>query len=448
MSTSSTVYLLLLSGVFYLFGVGPLGAIFLNSLTLTLCAFFFARLAGQFSTRRSLAIEAVSAIIVMAALLQSSVGLMETSIALLLLAIGCSLYKKGDARCFIPLAIAPFVRLEMAGFYLLLFVFGLVARKFKLTAILLWSLLAGAPLALFNLYYFKTLIPNTVIAKKRVYSLDYADSLDQFIEILSISSGTLTFCLGATLLLLVMAILLKQIKIKSIDPLILILFVAPISLFIAYLTQKTFIFQWYAPLIVLPLLFSIYLLAISKESWLVRAALGLLTIPTLFSPTLILMAAVTTDYTWHPDYHEGARVRRYLQVGSNLYQKYPNATLMTSEIGALGFGFKGKVVDGAGLVSPEALKFHPLSIPKERSHGTIGGIPAEFIALIKPEIIVSYPTFIKGFLKSEIIREYQVSSLDIFLADDMARLDRPRLWNNRELLVFKRLSKLDESESN
>jgi len=117
---------------------------------------------------------------------------------------------------------------------------------------------------------------------------------------------------------------------------------------------------------------------------------------------------------------------------------------MTSEIGGLGYGFSGYVFDACGLASPDALEYHPMAIPKERSGGGICAIPPGFVAEQSPDIIVSYDLFIESFLQSDYITEYNLKTHELFLKDDrekaivetpLGKLER-NLWGIRNLYIF------------
>lgn len=94
------------------------------------------------------------------------------------------------------------------------------------------------------------------------------------------------------------------------------------------------------------------------------------------------------------------RVDRYIQISRGLYAYCPSCTLMTSEVGGLGYGFKGTVLDGFGLADARAMKYHPMKVPEERSNYATGAIPRGYIDEMDPDFIVSMPTFIEDFKRS------------------------------------------------
>lgn len=100
------------------------------------------------------------------------------------------------------------------------------------------------------------------------------------------------------------------------------------------------------------------------------------------------------------------RVARYLSIGKYLYQLCPTCKLVTTEIGGLGYTFKGEIYDGFGLADPEASLFHPLKVPEERSDYSIGALPRKYIELKQPDFIVSMPIFTESLRKAQIITTY------------------------------------------
>jgi hypothetical protein len=207
----------------------------------------------------------------------------------------------------------------------------------------------------------------------------------------------------------------------------------------AYVAAKTMIFPWYVPLYSVPLWLVVGKLILDSETPLIRTFLVILLMPLvasqLFNLGQVAMGAFYNPASY-PDFLAGARVRQYIQVGKSLFEQYPQAPLLTSEIGGLGYGFKGYILDGAGLVTPSALAYHPLRIPEERSSGLLGAIPPAVVEKFQPDIIVSYDIFIEAFLKSNIAQRYVRTKCRVFLEDDLRRADGRTIWNNRYLNVF------------
>lgn len=135
-------------------------------------------------------------------------------------------------------------------------------------------------------------------------------------------------------------------------------------------------------------------------------------------------------------FESGSRVKLYLKVGEILNEEYPNAKLLTSEIGGLGYTFKGEILDAAGLASPNALEFHPLKSPEQRASVDIGAIPPEYVRLTMPDIIVSYDTFAQALLDDVIVNQYHVITVPAYLPDDAVFSKSEMIWGNKYLRVY------------
>ena len=118
-----------------------------------------------------------------------------------------------------------------------------------------------------------------------------------------------------------------------------------------------------------------------------------------------------------------------MEIGEMLFDSCNTCSLATSEIGGLGWKFNGKVLDGFGLGDPDAVKFHPLKVPEQRSHSAIGAIPPGYIKLKNPDFIVSMPIFIEYAQKSGMLQNYHKYSCNIFS-------DRSPLWGSPYIQIF------------
>jgi len=161
----------------------------------------------------------------------------------------------------------------------------------------------------------------------------------------------------------------------------------------------------------------------------------------------IIVYSAFNNPAFYIGFSEGARVRQYVQIGKEIFQQNPESVLMTSEIGGVSYGFRGTIVDASGLASPEAQKYHPMKVPDERSHGGIGAIPVGFVRENNPDIIVSYDIFVESLLQSDVLDEYTVTKIPLFLEDDrrIAVIRMPwtgnilrTLWDIENLYIFTR----------
>ena len=98
----------------------------------------------------------------------------------------------------------------------------------------------------------------------------------------------------------------------------------------------------------------------------------------------------------------------YQKIGNLLNAEYPYKTLLTSEIGALGYTFQGEILDAAGLASPGSLAYHPMKVPEDRPSGSIGGYLRDMSKRISPDLIVSYDVFAQALLKDNVINQYNI----------------------------------------
>jgi hypothetical protein len=170
-----------------------------------------------------------------------------------------------------------------------------------------------------------------------------------------------------------------------------------------YIAKRTFIFTWYLPLALAPIVLGLTLgVIISRRGWekilIAAAILFLVREPVTFASRELWSAANKTPWSDYPDIYN-IRVAEYRVVGAAVYQVCPSARLMTSEIGGLGDGFKGEILDGFGLATPAAIKYHPMRVPEERSSGLSGSIPFNFVQEAHPDLIVSYKFFAEDVLR-------------------------------------------------
>jgi hypothetical protein len=163
-----------------------------------------------------------------------------------------------------------------------------------------------------------------------------------------------------------------------------------------YVTRKTPIFEWYIPLFWVPILLCLLLYSRPKSSslWMIGivecsriASVALMLIVPFWKGCMLVRAGweLTPSAIAEEDRQDSARVREYLAVGSALQASCPSGTLMTAEIGALGWSFRGHIQDAFGIATPRAIAFQPLT-----SGAPVGGIPAAYALEARPDMIVSY----------------------------------------------------------
>jgi hypothetical protein len=114
-----------------------------------------------------------------------------------------------------------------------------------------------------------------------------------------------------------------------------------------------------------------------------------------------------TDPRFHallPNAGPHARVYQYAAIARWLNARVqPTERVCLSEIGALGYYYHGRVLDGVGLVSPEALRYYPLRssvLSGEVRHQIqaadaprAGALPPALVHDLRPEYVVSMDVF-------------------------------------------------------
>jgi MFS family permease len=126
-----------------------------------------------------------------------------------------------------------------------------------------------------------------------------------------------------------------------------------------------------------------------------------------------------------------ARISSYIEAARWLNERSTEKTsAAASEMGALGFYFKGKILDGNGLVSPEALPFLPVP-PEQRLSPRAGALSVDFVRTTMPEWVVTMEVF-------------SCKSLDVsdwFRANyELARsIDLPKeTFGNKDIRIYRR----------
>lgn len=425
---------------------------------------------------------------VAACLISSSIGLMETPFALFLLGTGFLLVSNDRPMGWVVVALACFTRYE---------IFSFVGMAVIVDVLNSWSLqriktavawLGGTTIAIAAVIYsyFSTLIPNTIRAKAIVYQIRSASVarglfFDIFPRIeypfLGLFYGhkgfqTQIFKTLETpwimLLLILFAVSLILFNFKHFlkefqNSWLAIGFpLATITLTFVYVLKGALVFAWYLPLFTFPFIFALfsflsYSISHPKEGNTTRPLLTKASIGMLFVITSIIclnqyillgqtVYSATVDLKHLPGIGMGMRVDRYLQVGSLLYQKYPQARLLTSEIGALGYAFKGEIIDGVGLISPQALKYHPMNVPEQRANGATGAIPAKMVYDTMPELVVSLPRFVQEFDRTAYQGLYTRLSMPVLSDSEMLRTGVNEIWGSDQIYIYFRNDVADASQ--
>jgi hypothetical protein len=281
-------------------------------------------------------------------------------------------------------------------------------------------LLAGMlPLLLlllgWSLFWFGDVVPQSIRAKSVVYDLNWTVSLRQ--------SRLPTQLLLLVAALTALALLLPHAWRRSRAACAALLFGAGLAA--AYLLRATFIFDWYRPLYLLPL--AVGCLLLLPTGGRMRAVALLL---------LLWTTALSLENLGRPPAPAiQRRVQQYLLVGADLARDYPQATMMTSEIGALGWAFGGRVIDAVGLVSPQVLRYHPLS-PADGGGGAVGAIPPQAVHDLQPDLIVSIERFSSALRRD--LADGSLSGYTLLRRYPVTGTVGEQLWRSQWIEVYRR----------
>lgn len=383
-------------------------------------------------------------------LLPSSIGLMETPTALFLAGWGIYFLLLSKPSGFLFLGVAAYFRIELALLHLLAIIFSIGYKKFRVRQVFSYSFFAYIFFIFFDLYFFKTLIPQSIEAKSTVYSLHLADSLlslFQAIPIVLIPNNR--FLLGIVMIAIFSLFFLIGIKFFFERRLLqeswsaLLIYLWGFGIFSLYIFKHAFIFDWYVPLFMIPIL--IVGIALSAQMQFPEKIIFKIPLLILFFLSLFSVLGTVSASVYKPStfflFEGGARVKRYMQIAEVLNQEMPNSTLLTSEIGGLGYVYRGEILDAIGLASSDALIFHPMKIPDERENGTVGAIPAEYVKKELPDIIISYDRFARALLNDkEIASMYTIVALPAYSLEDEIYSRNKTMWGDRYIRVYIRKS--------
>ncbi len=449
-STSSgwTVILAILFAIARLFKIDnnfPLLVSITNALV-SLCGMFIYAKVVEILLKKQLSLseKLLFQIPYLALLLPSSIGLMETPLALLIAGLGIYLLLLSKPSGFALLGVAAYIRLELLILLTLTSLFIVLHKQFRLQHIIGYVALGIIPLLIYDLYFFHTVTPHSIVAKSIVYSIAWSQSaayvLFYSLPAIPLHDSLVFLSIGTTMLsiLLITTVMVfrQQKGLKSFWPLLFCLW----SLLVigGYILGHAFIFDWYTPLYMTPILAACFLCFLSTEyprNIVVKSLLYVLFLVSAISMARIFYASIFDPGAFSL-FESGSRVKVYLNIGTILNDEYPNARLLTSEIGGLGYSFRGKILDAAGLASPDALDFHPMKIPEQRSSGGFGAIPPGYALTYMPDLIVSFDVYAQALLNDEVTRQYNVILIPAYLPDDAIYSESKTIGDSKNLRVY------------
>ncbi|HEY1078971.1 MAG TPA: hypothetical protein VGE46_02705 [Bdellovibrio sp.] len=388
----------------------------------------------------------ISWLLIALLLLPSAAGLMETPMAIFIFFLMFVFLKRSEYFWSgLMMGLAVWLRFEFFALSVLAVAFtGGLVNKRKIV------LGAFAPLAGYVIYcwsYFDTLVPFPVISKPSVFTITLKEFFNEMPSVTNYPMSTwqyispnakiilICLSLGALISFLFYTGLRRYLRTW---PFLMLTFSA--SVLVVYALKRVYVFSWYTPLFVLPLAISMLTLLDKKKSLYFAPLLIVSFINVFFIGCVNTYAMLSGNDSYYDDYVPGLRVQKYLTIGAKIFADYPNATLMTAEIGALGWAFPGRVLDGAALVSPQVLKYHPVPVPEDRPWNMAGAIPVRSVQELKPDIIVSMPTFARGVLR-EIqsgALPYKLLESQLILTSEEQQFSKTKtLWGSETIYVFK-----------
>lgn len=441
MASTSPLWVVLTAPLATLSEFQPLGVALCNALILVAAALvwalFYARITHPRHTREA----CIAAIVVFFTLIPSSIGLMETPLALLLVGWGLLGVARGSPVGLPLLCASIFARPECAVFAVAGVIWkiahkgGWSAREVGLSATVL------AALSWFQLHFFGGLYPHTARAKEIVYNLTGSE----FVRLLFIGSygGWVAkavvppVILAAAVMAVVITLRQKRVSFETLlqevrsSPFLVILLPAVVILAVFSL-KRVLIFPWYAPLFLVPLH-----LALVRDVFRSTGRARILAM-TLLMPWLAMVLCVvigSRNFGCLPFFESGARARKLRHLGEWLALEHGSAKVAAPEIGALGFSFPGYIEDTVGLASPGALRFHPLKVPSQRPTGYHGGVPAALIEQDRPDIVIGLDVLMTDFINAPISSRYEIRKVPPVLEEDRARLGATKVFGADSLII-------------
>ena len=398
MVSSSTPWMLLLTLLGFVGGLTTSVIAGVNALALTLCGSVTYRIARMLELSKPA--QVLAAALVIAALFVSSAELMETPVAILcaLLAVDAAMRHRALSGG-VWLGLASALRVECLVVVAVLLFATWRQKPFPWVKFLPGLLLLFGGFQFLNFYWYGTAVPHGALAKSVVYQAPPEAVLLNFIQ--SVYGASL---LGRSLDLIrshlvlifgcvvygVLRVSNQLTRTKRFAAAALVVGLVTLSL---YVMKGVPLFEWYVPLYLVPIVLAVVALTDGLGRVKGGALAVLITLPIFLGGLRDIYAGLVSP-SMFSGFEKGARVQAYLRLGEDLNERFPDAELLTAEIGGLGFTFRGRVIDGVGIASPEALPFHPLSVPDERRNHLIGAIPSELIAQTKPKLIVSFPQYL------------------------------------------------------
>lgn len=306
-------------------------------------------------------------------------------------------------------ALTVLFRTEFSIYYVLILTYTVFVHKSRLQVIP--SLLIFFAIYSIDLFFYGTIVPHAAQAKSIAYSCPKAETL-----FVLLFRWTNIWCTLLTILLFLRIVCydIKSFQHKRILPIsVYTVFLLCMLLAWGLLSGTGLFFFWYEPIFYTPLSLIFFFYCYDKNflsdnknqrefhrinehtiNFIIIAIVASSFVPNQYQR--LLTSSFTTN----------KRTSTYIKIAKELQKTHPDTQITTSEIGALGYYFKGAIYDGLGLGDHTAMQFHPMSVPEQRSSCYIGAIPLQYVVYRESKLIVTLPIFIEEFSKSRIYDEF------------------------------------------
>jgi hypothetical protein len=421
MGHSSHLWLWLVAAVFRVFGPRPEVVAWLSALCYVPCLVLAVQLLRR-HTASPLAAVTLAAALVLLFLMPCSVVMMETPVAVAVM-LGTLLLVDGehDRALGFMAGLCLLARYELA----LMAVLCLAVTRRK-RAFLVGAAAPTMVFVTFTLFYFHTLFPETAAAKRRVYSGGRPFLLTHFDWPLVRAPGLHAAAVGGFVLLAALLVWKTARLVRS--PRVgwwpLLAGVFAVCLLALHVSQDGLMFYWYWPLITVPLMFAAIAVGLHQPRWW-ALPLGL----------ALVMSPLTGEGLWsalgyalrtpvaNEQFRATMRAEQYRRIARGLKESLPDGTMLSPEVGALGWEYyPNRIYDAVGLVTPAALQYHPMKVPEERRGGWLGAIPVGAVQDFHPDVVVAWNLVSEAFqraLEAGLLPEYEAAGQWPVLPDDL-----------------------------
>jgi hypothetical protein len=387
----------------------------------------------------------LSILIVFVTCFDAASRLMETPLALTLLVWALLLKDGMPTRSGVLMGLACFTRPEMVVAALIWGGYMLYKRRYRSVIAFVAVIIV---FCVYQLVTYGSLIPHSVIAKSDAYNFNIVDTETGMVH----TAVGLSLSPKYAIPLLILSFSYVSIRLflcfvrkfggQSAFSEENILGFFALAITIAYLARHVLFFQWYMPLISLPLLVWMF----STSGRIIPAAMVILM---ALSPLSTAAAIALGTPSISRDFLTEARVRAYLKVAGTVEDFCPSCRIVTSEIGAIGWQHHGEVLDGFGLASSRALTLKKIAKVRGLISYSSGEIAPGFIEENHPEIIITYEIFGRAAKEMGEMSAYRAILLPVYLKPDLDEITKrsgvinPELWGSKHLEVYVRRDRED-----